>query len=103
MTHLKKSVWMFVLVVAIADVAFTCEFRQSVSEWEGNRVAGWILEREGVAGVVLYRALWLGFAWAMARSRARLSWLVTPVWGAGHVYLLVSLIRAYPYLAALGG
>jgi hypothetical protein len=102
MTHLKKSVWMFVLVVAIADIAFTWEFRVSFSDWEGNRVAGWVFERDGVSGVVLYRALWLGFAWAMARSRARLSWLVTPVWGAGHVYLLVSLIRAYPYLAALG-
>jgi hypothetical protein len=46
-----------------------------------------------------YRASWFCFAWLMARTRTRLSWLITPVWGTSHLFLLVILLQAFPGLS----
>ena len=35
--------------------------------------------------------------------RTRLSWMVTPVWGFGHLYLLVILRRVLPYALVIAG
>jgi hypothetical protein len=98
---MRKTIWAFIVVVAAADVYFTWSCRDSVAEWEANPVAAWVNSWAGLPGMFAYRVLWLGFAAAMAWMRTPLSRLVTPVWGAGHLYLLVLLVQAYPHLPQL--
>jgi hypothetical protein len=97
----KNLIWAFILGVALADVNFTWRCRQSVTEWESNPAASVIFEWQGVFGAALYRAVWLGYAAVLARFRTRLSWLITPVWGLGHAYLLIVLVQCYRYLPVL--
>jgi hypothetical protein len=99
---MNKWIWGFMLGVALVDVHFTWRYRETVAEWEMNPVACRAVQWAGVAGAAAYRALWLGFAGAMARTRTRLSWLITPVWGTAHVYLLITLIRAYQAIPTFG-
>jgi hypothetical protein len=94
---MKKYVWCFVIAVAIADSAFTWACRHSALEWESNPVATVVISLLGAPGAIAYRFAWLAFAGSMARTKTRLSWAVTPVWGLGHLYLLVILCQALPY------
>jgi hypothetical protein len=96
---MKKLTWTFIVLVAVTDVAFSWQRRASAPEWEANPVASQVLQSTGFAGVVVYRAAWLGYAGVMARVKTRMSWLITPVWGAGHLYLLVLLLEAFHYAA----
>jgi hypothetical protein len=101
--HLSKWVWGFIVAVALADVYFTWQCQGTTLEWELNPVAVGVFHWGGVAGVALYRIALLVYAAAMSRVKTRFTWLLTPVWGAGHVYLLVTLARVYPYLSVLRG
>ena len=100
---MKNLIWGFILGVAFVDCVFTWECRQSVTEWESNPAASLVFQWKGVLGAVLYRAVWLGYAGILARLRTRFSWLITPVWGLGHAYLLVVLIQSFQYLPTLRG
>jgi hypothetical protein len=100
---MKKYVWSFVIAVAMADSAFTWVFRHSALEWESNPAATEIISRLGAPGAIAYRFACLAFAGSMARTNTRLSWVVTPVWGIGHLYLLVVLCRALPYALVIAG
>jgi hypothetical protein len=103
MRALIYSTWAFIVAVACLDVWFTWRFQDSVGEWEANPVARTVFRCEGVAATAVYRALWLAYAGLMARAKTRLGRLVTPVWGAGHVYLLIVLAQCYTHLAAACG
>jgi hypothetical protein len=92
---MKTYLWVFILVVAIADMAFTYAYANTAADWEANPVAAATLRNAGVAGAIGYRILWLGFAAVAARAKTRFSWLVTPVWGLGHAYLLAVLAWSY--------
>jgi hypothetical protein len=100
---MKNLIWGFILGVALMDVLFTWQYRQSALEWEVNPAASLVFQWKGVLGAAVYRAVWLGYAGVLARLRTRFSWLITPVWGAGHLYLLIVLIRSYQYMPALRG
>ena len=100
---MKNLIWGFILGVAAMDIAFTCVCRDSANEWESNPIAALVLQSKGVLGAVVYRVAWLGYAGIMARLRTRLSWIITPVWGVGHVYLLITLIQACQYVPTLRG
>jgi hypothetical protein len=100
---MKNLIWGFILGVAAMDIAFTCVCRDSANEWESNPIASLVLQSKGVLGAVVYRVVWLGYAGVLARLRTRLSWIITPVWGAGHVYLLITLIQSCQYLPTLRG
>jgi hypothetical protein len=97
--RISLAIWVFILCVTVADACFFWIGCESAGDWELNPVALLALRWTGVAGVVLYRALWLCFAWRMARTNARLSWLITPVWGTSHLFLLVILLQAFPGLS----
>jgi hypothetical protein len=94
-------IWVFITVVALADVYITWTFRSSVLEWEANPIAAQLFRWWGPVGLVLFRLGWLAYAKIMSRTHSRLSWLVTPLWGMGHLYLLVTLIQVYPALGVL--
>jgi hypothetical protein len=98
---MKKYIWAFMIGVAIIDIVFTWQCRSTVAEWEANPVACWAFESHGVLGAAIYRAAWLVYAAMMSWTRTRFSWLVTPIWGIGHCYLLVTLVQAYQYLPIL--
>jgi hypothetical protein len=98
---LVTATWVFITVIALADVYVTWTFRSSVLEWEANPIAALLFRWWGPVGIVLYRVGWLAYAKIMSRTHSRLSWLVTPLWGMGHLYLLVTLIQVYPALGAL--
>jgi hypothetical protein len=98
---MRYWLWVFILAVAVADASFTWRCRESVAEWESNPVATWVFRWGGALGAIAYRGLWLAFAAAIARVKSRLSWLVTPVWAAGHLYLLVILLQTVPYAPVL--
>ena len=100
---MKNLVWGFILGVAAMDIAFTWECRDSAREWESNPIASFVLQSKGVLGAVVYRVAWLGYAGILSRLRTRLSWAITPVWGMGHLYLLITLIQSFQYLPALRG
>jgi hypothetical protein len=85
-------IWTFVVGVSIADAAFFWLCRETATDWEVNPVALLVLRCAGLTGVMIYRAAWLGFALFMAHTRTRLSWLITPVWATGHLYLLAVLM-----------
>jgi hypothetical protein len=93
---MKRFVWSFVIAVSVADSAFTWACRDSALEWEANPAATTIISWLGAPGAITYRFACLAFAGSMARTKTRLSWMVTPVWGIGHVYLLVILCRILP-------
>jgi hypothetical protein len=94
---MKKYVWSFVIAVTVADSAFTWVCRDSALEWELNPAATAVISWLGVPGAIAYRFACLAFAGSMARTKTRLSWVVTPVWGIGHLYLLVTLCQVLPY------
>jgi hypothetical protein len=100
---MRKYIWTFVIVVALADAGFTWACRQSAPDWESNPAAVAVMSWLGAPGAIAYRFLWLAFAACMARTKTRLSWLVTPVWCAGHLYLLVILCQSLPYAPAIAG
>jgi hypothetical protein len=91
-------VWVFIFAVAVADTSFFWFQRDTAELWELNPMALAALQFTGMGGVIVYRAVWIGFAWRMARTRARYAWLVTPVWGTGHLYLLVVLLLSVRYM-----
>jgi hypothetical protein len=95
------AVWVFITVVASADVYVSWICRSSVLEWQANPVAALLFSWSGPAGILLYRAGWLVYARIMSGVKSHLSWLVTPVWGLGHLYLLITLVQLYPALAVL--
>ena len=84
--------WVFVVAVSVADAAFFWFCRDTAREWEVNPVVLLVLRCAGLAGVMVYRAAWVGFALFMAHTRTRLSWIITPVWATGHFYLLAVLM-----------
>jgi hypothetical protein len=94
-------IWVFITVVTAADMCVTWEFRSSMLEWEANPIAVLLFRWSGPIGVLLYRAAWVAYARIMSRTHSRLSRLVTPLWGVAHLYLLMTLIQAYPALAVL--
>jgi hypothetical protein len=98
---MKKCIWGFILAVAATDVYFTWEGRGSVGEWESNPVAEAVFKKAGILGAIAYRGLWLGYAGLLARTKTQWTWVITPTWAAGHLYLLVTLVRVYPYLQVL--
>jgi len=98
---MKKLIWIFIVAVAAADVYVTWRCRDSVLQWEANPAASAVYRWQGVGGVTLYRSVWLAFAAAMAAAKTRLSWLITPVWGMAHVYLLIVLVQGLPDFMAL--
>jgi hypothetical protein len=98
---MNRWIWTFVVLAACLDVGFCYECRDSMLEWESNPLARGAFRTCGLAGVVLYRAFWLAFAFALSRTHTRLSWLIAPTWGAAHAYLMVTLLIAGPYVAAL--
>jgi hypothetical protein len=100
---MKKYVWSFVIAVTLADSAFTWVCRHSALEWESNPAATAVISWLGVPGAIAYRFACLAFAGSMARTKTRLSWVVTPVWGIGHLYLLVILCLAFPYALVIAG
>jgi hypothetical protein len=100
---MNRFVWSFVIVVALADTVFTWICRTSALDWEANPAAGAVMSWQGAPGAVAYRLAWLAFAARMSRTKTRLSWLVTPVWGLGHLYLLVILCQAMPYMFIIAG
>jgi hypothetical protein len=93
--------WCFVVLVALADISFTWVCRKTAVEWESNPAASGILTNMGPAAVIAYRVVWLVFAGLMARTKTRLSWLVTPTWAVGHAYLLCVLIQSLPFAMVL--
>jgi len=95
------AIWVFISVVALADVYVTWTFRSSVLEWEANPIAALLFRWWGPLGVVVYRVGWLAYAKIISRTHSRLSWLVTPLWGVGHLYLVIALIQVYPDLVRL--
>jgi hypothetical protein len=97
--RISLAIWVFILCVTVADTSFFWLGCDSAGDWELNPMALLALRWTGVAGVVLYRASWFCFAWLMARTRTRLSWLITPVWGTSHLFLLVILLQAFPGLS----
>jgi len=97
----KPWIWGFMVMVALLDVAFTWQCQSTMSEWESNPVARWALHKAGSEATILYRVLCLAFAGIMSETRTRLSWLITPVWGFGHLYLLIILAQSYVYLPLL--
>ena len=99
--QLTTWVWAFIVAVALADIYFSWQCQSSMLEWELNPVAARMFQWGGAIGMVLYRAGILGYAAAMSFVKTRFSWLVAPVWGLMHLYLLVVLARVYPYLPAL--
>jgi hypothetical protein len=90
--NLLLVAWVFVVAVAVADAAFFWSCRDSAPDWELNPVVLLVLRCAGLVGVMVYRAAWVGFALFMAHTRTRLSWLITPVWATGHLYLLAVLM-----------
>ena len=98
---LTIAIWGFIVAVAIADVYFTWQCQSTTLQWELNPVAVRVFQWGGVVGVTLYRVAVLAYAAAMSCVKTRFTWLVTPVWGAMHIYLLIILARVYPYLPAL--
>ena len=100
---MNKLIWLFIIGVSLIDVGFTWECRKTMSQWESNAVAATIVEHGGAVGAITYRAGWLGFAGLMTRTKNRLSWLITPVWGLGHAYLLFILMQSVPFLSTLAG
>jgi hypothetical protein len=100
---MKRFTWSFVIAVALADSAFTWVCRHSALEWESNPAATAVLSCLGAPGAVAYRFACLAFAGGMARTKTYLSWMVTPVWGLGHLYLLAILCRALPYALVIAG
>jgi hypothetical protein len=98
---MKKWIWTFVVCAAGLDVCFSYVCRDSMLEWESNPVARWAFQSYGLEGVILYRVLLLAFAMAMGFTKTRFSWLVAPTWGAGHAYLLVTLLAVGPYVSVL--
>jgi hypothetical protein len=91
---MKTCLWSFIFCVAIADMGFTWIYQDTALDWESNPVAAMALRCAGATGAIVYRGLWLGLAAAAARTKTRFSWLVTPVWSLGHVYLLAVLIQS---------
>jgi hypothetical protein len=100
---MKKYIWSFVIAVAVVDSAFTWKCRDTALEWEANPAATTVISWLGAPGAIAYRFGCLAFAGSMAQTRTRLSWLVTPVWGIGHLYLLVILCRVLPYALVIAG
>jgi hypothetical protein len=98
---MKKWIWTFVALVACLDVEFFYRCQDSMLDWESNPVARWMFGSCGLPGIVLYRVSLLAFAVVMSCTRTRWSWLVAPVWGSGHAYLLVTLFLTGPYIGAL--
>jgi hypothetical protein len=99
---MNKWIWTFVLLAACLDVEFCYKCRDSMLDWESNPVARWTYRSGGIAGVVAFRAFLLAFALGMSCTRTRWSRLVAPVWGAGHAYLLATLLLVCPYTGTLG-
>jgi hypothetical protein len=99
--HSRASVlvWLFIAGVAVVDTGFFWVGRETAPDWELNPVALAALHCTGISGVIVYRAIWVGFAWFMARTRNRYAWLVTPVWATGHLYCLVVLLLSFRYLS----
>jgi hypothetical protein len=97
-SHATLLTWLFILMVAAADVGFFWMGRDSAKDWELNPVALAALRYAGMGGLILYRGGWVAFEWLMACTRVRLSWIITPVWGLAHLYLLILLIHAVPHL-----
>jgi hypothetical protein len=98
---MNKWIWTFVVLAAFLDVSFCYKCQESMLDWESNPFARWTFRSWGIPGVVLYRAFWLTFALGMSWTKTRWSWLVAPAWGAAHVYLLVTLLLAGPYVGTL--
>ena len=100
---MKKYVWSFVIAVTVADSAFTWVCRRSALEWESNPAASAVISWLGAPGAIADRFACLTFAASMARTKTRLSWVVTPVWGIGDLYSLVILCPASPYALVIAG
>lgn len=100
---MSKYIWTFIVAVALADVYFTWTCRSSVLEWESNPVASFACRQAGLWGAVLLRTAALAFAALIARLRSRFGWLITPICGVAHAYLLAVLAQSFLYLPALAG
>ena len=100
---MNKCIWTFILVVAVADVYFSWSCRASVLEWEANPVAFFAFRQTGIWGAIALRVSTLSYAAVMARLRSRCGWLITPVCGTAHLYLLAALAQSYQHLAVLAG
>lgn len=96
-------VWLFVVLVTLADLHFFWMGRHLVEEWELNPVARAVFMSTGMMGTVTYRVGLLWFAMAASTMPVRYSWVVTAAWALGHLYLLVVLVMAYPYLRWICG
>jgi hypothetical protein len=99
---MKKCIWIFILIVAVADVYFSWSCRASLLEWEANPVAWFACRQAGVCGAIALRAITLGYVALMARLRSRCGWLLTPICGMAHLYLLTLLAQSYQHLGVLG-
>jgi hypothetical protein len=99
---MKRYIWVFILTVAAADVYFSWSCRASIFEWEANPVASLACRQAGIGGAIALRAITLGYAALMARLRSRCGWLITPIGGIAHLYLLAVLARSYQHLGVLG-
>lgn len=100
---MKKYIWAFILAVAAADIYLTWACQASMLEWELNPVALFTFRHAGFAGAVAIRLLSLTSAGLVARLKSRCGWLVTPVCGLAHLYLLTVLAESYQYLPVLKG
>lgn len=100
---MKKYIWIFILTVAVADAYFSWSCRTSFLEWEANPVASFACRQTGIWGVLVLRALTLGYAALMASFRSRCGWLIAPACGMAHLYLLTVLAGCYRHLGALAG
>jgi hypothetical protein len=98
---MNKWIWGFVVSVACLDIGFSYNCQDSMLDWESNPVARWTFQSGGITGVVAFRALILLFAVGMSCTTTRWSRLVAPIWGAGHAYLLMTLLMAGPYIGTL--
>jgi len=98
---MNKWIWGFVVSVACLDIGFCYKCQDSMLDWESNPVARWTFRSGGISGVVAFRALVLLFAVGMSCTTTRWSRLVAPIWGAGHAYLLMTLLLAGPYIGTL--
>lgn len=93
-----KALWTFIVAVALLDVYFALAFEGYFALWETNPLACFFYEHIGIAGIVAYRLVSLGFA-AMVIAQAKPIWArrATLFIAAVHLAMLANYVMVYLY------
>jgi hypothetical protein len=85
--------WVFILGMTVFDCYFAYQNRATISEWELNKLALWVIVRFGFGVIVAYKAVLFALLLVVIRQSQRLLNWTTAVLVVAHLVLLTMYLR----------